>query len=51
MARAKAAIVAGIASAIPTIASAKMLPWARAHLNPTAQALIVSTGNYSTLFT
>ncbi|MFS7936149.1 putative early nodulin 93 ENOD93 protein [Helianthus anomalus] len=25
------------------IASARMLPWARAHLNHTAQALIIST--------
>ncbi|KAJ4949989.1 hypothetical protein NE237_026821 [Protea cynaroides] len=43
MAGAKAALVAGIATAIPTIASARMLPWARANLNPTAQALIIST--------
>ncbi|XP_076910275.1 early nodulin-93-like [Bidens hawaiensis] len=34
---------ATIATAIPTVASARMVPWARAHLNPTAQALIVST--------
>ncbi|XP_057803978.1 early nodulin-93-like [Salvia miltiorrhiza] len=43
MAGAKAAVVATIATAIPTVASARMLPWAKAHLNPTAQALIVST--------
>ncbi|KAH6831694.1 early nodulin-like protein [Perilla frutescens var. hirtella] len=43
MAGTKAAIVATIATAIPTVASARMLPWARANLNPTAQALIVST--------
>ncbi|CAI9100200.1 OLC1v1037144C2 [Oldenlandia corymbosa var. corymbosa] len=43
VAGAKAAAVASIATAIPTMASTKMLPWARAHLNPTAQALIVST--------
>ncbi|KAF4377763.1 hypothetical protein CsatB_014292 [Cannabis sativa] len=40
---AKAAIVASIVTAIPTLASARMLPWAKAHLNPTAQALIIST--------
>ncbi|XP_062077986.1 early nodulin-93-like [Humulus lupulus] len=40
---AKAAIVASIATAIPTLASARMLPWAKAHLNHTAQALIIST--------
>ncbi|XP_050215275.1 early nodulin-93-like [Mercurialis annua] len=43
VAGAKAAIVAGIATAIPTLASARMLPWARANLNHTAQALIIST--------
>ncbi|KAB2609785.1 early nodulin-93-like [Pyrus ussuriensis x Pyrus communis] len=40
---AKAAVVATIATAIPTLASVRMLPWARANLNPTAQALIIST--------
>ncbi|KAK4746745.1 hypothetical protein SAY87_025782 [Trapa incisa] len=40
---ARAAVVAGIAAAIPTVASARMLPWARAHLNHAAQALIIST--------
>ncbi|XP_050374118.1 early nodulin-93-like [Argentina anserina] len=39
----KAAVVATIATAIPTFASVRMLPWARANLNPTAQALIIST--------
>ncbi|KAJ8500471.1 hypothetical protein OPV22_011023 [Ensete ventricosum] len=43
VAGAKAAIVAGFAAAIPTLASVRMLPWARYNLNPTAQALIVST--------
>ncbi|KAJ0749730.1 putative early nodulin 93 ENOD93 protein [Helianthus annuus] len=43
VAGAKAEAVATIATAIPTIASARMLPWARAHLNHTAQALIIST--------
>ncbi|KAK6135397.1 hypothetical protein DH2020_030851 [Rehmannia glutinosa] len=43
IAGAKAAVVATIATAIPTLASARMVPWARANLNPTAQALIVST--------
>ncbi|CAL0330516.1 unnamed protein product [Lupinus luteus] len=43
IAGAKAAIAATVASAIPTLASVRMLPWARANLNPTAQALIVST--------
>ncbi|GMY35903.1 early nodulin-93-like [Fagus crenata] len=43
LAGAKAAVVATIATAIPTMASVRMLPWARANLNPTAQALIIST--------
>ncbi|XP_019052423.1 PREDICTED: early nodulin-93-like isoform X1 [Nelumbo nucifera] len=43
VAGAKAAVLATIASAIPTLASVRMFPWARANLNPTAQALIIST--------
>ncbi|XP_009773355.1 early nodulin-93-like [Nicotiana tabacum] len=43
VAGAKAAVVATVATAIPTLACGKMLPWARANLNPTAKALIVST--------
>ncbi|KAL8136135.1 hypothetical protein AgCh_010657 [Apium graveolens] len=43
VAGAKAAAVATIATAIPTVASARMLPWARTYLNHTAQALIIST--------
>ncbi|KAI3781894.1 hypothetical protein L2E82_11923 [Cichorium intybus] len=43
VAGAKAAVLATIATAIPTMASARMVPWARAHLNHTAQALIIST--------
>ncbi|KAA8523036.1 hypothetical protein F0562_009459 [Nyssa sinensis] len=43
VAGAKAAVLATIATAIPTLASVRMLPWARANLNHTAQALIIST--------
>ncbi|XP_022756473.1 early nodulin-93-like [Durio zibethinus] len=43
VAGAKAAIVASIATAIPTLASVRMLPWARANLNHAAQALIISS--------
>ncbi|KAL5698017.1 hypothetical protein ACHQM5_029106 [Ranunculus cassubicifolius] len=39
----KAAVIATIATAIPTLASVRMMPWAKANLNPTAQALIIST--------
>ncbi|XP_057967184.1 early nodulin-93-like [Malania oleifera] len=40
---ARAAVLATIASAIPTMASVRFLPWARANLNPAAQALIISS--------
>ncbi|XP_042442704.1 early nodulin-93-like [Zingiber officinale] len=43
IAGAKAAVVASFAAAVPTLASVRMLPWAKRNLNPTAQALIVST--------
>ncbi|XP_048540134.1 uncharacterized protein LOC125519739 [Triticum urartu] len=43
MAGAKAAAVATVAAAVPTLASVRMLPWAKANLNPTGQALIIST--------
>uniref|UniRef100_A0A0E0L7L1 Uncharacterized protein n=1 Tax=Oryza punctata TaxID=4537 RepID=A0A0E0L7L1_ORYPU len=39
----KAAAIATIASAVPTLASVRMLPWAKANINPTGQALIVCT--------
>ncbi|XP_057536625.1 early nodulin-93-like [Amaranthus tricolor] len=50
VAGAKAGLVAGVITAIPTIASAKMLPWAKANLNYTAQALIISTVAGATYF-
>ncbi|TYG66683.1 hypothetical protein ES288_D05G020700v1 [Gossypium darwinii] len=50
VAGAKAAVVATIATAIPTLASVRMLPWARANLNHTAQALIISTGFHQSSF-
>ncbi|XAR53276.1 hypothetical protein NMG60_11021761 [Bertholletia excelsa] len=43
IAGAKAAAVATVATAVPTLASVRLLPWARANLNHTAQALIIST--------
>ncbi|KAI9117695.1 hypothetical protein K1719_011861 [Acacia pycnantha] len=43
IAGAKAAVLATVATAIPTLASVRMLPWARANLNHSAQALIIST--------
>ncbi|KAG2609307.1 early nodulin-93-like [Panicum virgatum] len=43
LAGAKAAAIATVASAIPTLASVRVLPWAKANINPTGQALIIST--------
>eukprot|EP01018_Ginkgo_biloba_P003442 Gb_16247 [translate_table: standard] len=40
---AKAAAVASVATAIPTLIVARAIPWAKANLNYTAQALIIST--------
>ncbi|EEF29424.1 hypothetical protein RCOM_0639430 [Ricinus communis] len=41
--RSKSSLVASIATALPNLASVRMLPWARANLNHTAQALTIST--------
>ncbi|CAL0327780.1 unnamed protein product [Lupinus luteus] len=46
----RAAIVASIATAIPTMASVRVLPWARANLNHTAQILIISTVTVASYF-
>ncbi|EEC79963.1 hypothetical protein OsI_21579 [Oryza sativa Indica Group] len=47
LAGAKAATVA---SAVPTLASVRMLPWAKANINPTGQALIICTAAGMTYF-
>ncbi|KAK4388792.1 Early nodulin-93 [Sesamum angolense] len=39
---AKAAAVACVASAVPTLVAVRTIPWAKANLNYTAQALIIS---------
>lgn len=41
---AKAAAIACVASAVPTLVAVRVVPWAKANLNYTAQALIVSAG-------
>ncbi|VAI69950.1 early nodulin-93-like [Triticum dicoccoides] len=43
MAGSKAAAVAIVAAVVPTLASVRMLPWVKAHLNPTGQVLVIST--------
>lgn len=47
---AKAAAIACVASAIPTLLGARAIPWARANLNHAAQALIISTISGSAYF-
>ncbi|OVA12469.1 Early nodulin 93 ENOD93 protein [Macleaya cordata] len=39
---AKAAAVACVATAVPTLVAVRVVPWAKANLNYTAQALIIS---------
>ncbi|RDX57738.1 hypothetical protein CR513_62997, partial [Mucuna pruriens] len=45
----KAASIACVASAVPTLTAVRMIPWAKANLNYTAQALIISAGMVSIL--
>ncbi|KAI8561806.1 hypothetical protein RHMOL_Rhmol04G0370100 [Rhododendron molle] len=40
----KAASIACVATAVPTLVAVRVLPWAKANLNYTAQALIISAG-------
>lgn len=47
---AKAAAIACVASAIPTLLGARAIPWARANFNHAAQALIISTTSGSAYF-
>ncbi|KAL1212692.1 Early nodulin-93 [Cardamine amara subsp. amara] len=50
IAGAKAAAVTAVVSAIPTVAAVRMFPWAKANLNYTAQALIVSAASIAAFF-
>ncbi|KAL8499166.1 hypothetical protein ACS0TY_022225 [Phlomoides rotata] len=47
---AKAAAVACVASAIPTLIACRTIPWAKANLNYTAQALIISGASIAAYF-
>ncbi|KAK4757847.1 hypothetical protein SAY87_019148 [Trapa incisa] len=40
----KAASVAAVVSAVPTLVAVRVVPWAKANLNHTAQALIICSG-------
>ncbi|XP_019190653.1 PREDICTED: early nodulin-93-like isoform X3 [Ipomoea nil] len=41
---AKAAAIACVSSAVPTLVAVRTIPWAKANLNYTAQSLIISAG-------
>ncbi|XP_044463206.1 early nodulin-93-like isoform X2 [Mangifera indica] len=47
---AKAAAVACVASAIPTLIAVRKIPWAKANINHTGQALIVSAASIAAFF-
>ncbi|XP_050221116.1 early nodulin-93-like [Mercurialis annua] len=47
---AKAAAVTAVVSAVPTLAAVRMIPWAKANLNYTAQALIISSASIAAYF-
>ncbi|XP_015971810.1 early nodulin-93 [Arachis duranensis] len=46
----KAASIACVASAVPTLAAVRMVPWAKANLNYVAQALIISAASIAAYF-
>lgn len=46
----KAAGIACVASAIPTLVGVRVIPWAKANLNYTAQALIISASSIAAYF-
>ncbi|KAL6578484.1 hypothetical protein OROMI_008700 [Orobanche minor] len=47
---AKAAAIACVASAVPTLVAVRKIPWAKANLNYTAQALIISGASIAAYF-
>nr|AFR46651.1 ENOD93-like protein [Chimonanthus praecox] len=46
----RAAAIACVASAVPTLVGVRVIPWAKANLNYTAQALIISAASISAYF-
>ncbi|KAK8660777.1 hypothetical protein V6N13_051688 [Hibiscus sabdariffa] len=46
----KAAAVAAVVSAVPTLIAVRKVPWAKANLNHTAQALIISGASIAAYF-
>ncbi|KAL8107216.1 early nodulin-93-like [Apium graveolens] len=47
---AKAASIACVVSAVPTLTACRMIPWAKANLNYTAQTLIISAASIAAYF-
>ncbi|XP_047319805.1 early nodulin-93-like [Impatiens glandulifera] len=47
---AKSASIACVTSAIPTLVACRKIPWAKANLNYTAQALIISAATIAAYF-
>ncbi|KAL2548472.1 early nodulin-related [Forsythia ovata] len=47
---AKAAAIACVTSAVPTLVAVRTIPWAKANLNYTAQALIISAASIAAYF-
>ncbi|XP_019184762.1 PREDICTED: early nodulin-93-like [Ipomoea nil] len=47
---AKAAAIACVSSAVPTLVAVRTIPWAKANLNYTAQALIISAASIAAYF-
>ncbi|GMP59683.1 hypothetical protein CsSME_00022868 [Camellia sinensis var. sinensis] len=46
----KAASIACVASAVPTLVAVRVIPWAKANLNYTVQALIISAASIAAYF-
>ncbi|KAM7490484.1 hypothetical protein LguiA_033405 [Lonicera macranthoides] len=46
----KAASIACVVTAVPTLVGCRVLPWAKANLNYTAQALIISAASIAAYF-
>ncbi|XP_020270432.1 early nodulin-93-like [Asparagus officinalis] len=46
----KTATVVGVVTAVPTLVGCRVIPWAKANLNYTAQALIISAASIAGFF-
>ncbi|XP_057799887.1 early nodulin-93-like [Salvia miltiorrhiza] len=46
----KSAFIAGVATSIPTLVAVRTIPWAKANLNYTGQALIISSASIAAYF-